>query len=257
MIRRAAAVVVLILAGTVTLRAEPPCVAPGSEHFRYSWRLRGGLSWIAGLRFPTHGVGELKTTYAKNGSVDTQLKITARKGNGFYLYHSLIDEKNTKTLMTYHGYAWGKKAHHERTMFDYLKRLARTREESTDDGVENRVKPIPDDDLRDVLTGIHYLRQNASSIPAAGMRTDIYSDGKLYPVVFRPAGVDRITYRGTALPARSFVIVAAPHASKKWPGAVKVWLTEDKRRIPLRIEMQQTLATLRLDLDVADGCDIE
>ena len=44
--------------------------APGKAHveeFRYSWRLRGAIRFIAGLVFPTSGVGNLKTTYPKEG----------------------------------------------------------------------------------------------------------------------------------------------------------------------------------------------
>src|SRR6266576_3903993 len=50
------------------------------EQFHYSWRLRGGLSWIAGIMFPTNGVGELKTTYPSAGKnlIDSSLLITAQ-----------------------------------------------------------------------------------------------------------------------------------------------------------------------------------
>src|SRR6266536_102187 len=44
--------------------ADLNCKGPGNvEEFRYSWRMRGGLAWIAGLVFPTSGIGELKTTF--------------------------------------------------------------------------------------------------------------------------------------------------------------------------------------------------
>ena len=33
------------------------------EEFRYSWRLRGGVRFLAGLMFPTNGVGNLRNTY--------------------------------------------------------------------------------------------------------------------------------------------------------------------------------------------------
>jgi hypothetical protein len=236
------------------LAAPPICTPPGSEQFQYSWKLRGALSWIAAIRFPTRGTGELKNEYSANGSLDTQLKITGEGDPGFYLYHSVLDEKNGRTLMTYHGYSWGKKAHNERALFDYVKRLVRIREEKPGQ-VREKVKPIPAGQLRDVLTGIHYLRQNATTI-ASPLRTDIYSDGKLYPVVFVPQARETVTVGGKSLAARTYVIAAAPEQGKKWPGAVKVWLTEDAGRVPLRIEMQHAFATLRLDLESAEGCPL-
>ncbi|HEY5610174.1 MAG TPA: hypothetical protein VIL97_03125, partial [Thermoanaerobaculia bacterium] len=110
--------------------AKPtPVVAPGAvEEFRYSWRLRGGLAWIAGLRFPTSGFGSLRTAHPVEGEsyIDSELLITsANARDGFYMYQSHIDPAGDKTLMTYYGYAWGQKKRNERTLFDYIKRLAR------------------------------------------------------------------------------------------------------------------------------------
>src|SRR5262245_27541945 len=49
------------------------------EQFRYSWRLRGGLSWIAGIMFPTAGVAAMKNVYPKSGetNINSELLITA------------------------------------------------------------------------------------------------------------------------------------------------------------------------------------
>ena len=246
------ALLLVSLFGRDIAAAAPICTPPGSEEFRYSWRLRGALSWIAAIRFPTRGSGELKNEYSESGSIDTQLKITGEGDPGFYLYHSILDDRSGRTMMTYHGYSFGKKSHNEQANFDYVKRLVRIREEKTGQ-VREKVKPIPAGQLRDVLTGIHYLRQNAMTI-AAPLRTDIYSDGKLYPVVFKPQGRETILVGKKSVASRTYVIAAAPEEGKKWPGAVKVWLSEDAGRVPLRIEMQHSFATLRLDLESAEAC---
>jgi hypothetical protein len=47
--------------------------------------------------------------------------------------------------------------------------------------------------------------------------------------------------------ARAFRIVDAP-GGKKWSGGVTVWLTNDDRHIPVRIEIQQSVASVQLDL---------
>jgi len=238
--------------------ADLNCNGPSNvEEFRYSWRLKGGIRFVAGLLFPTNGVGNLKTTFPNattDKSINSELLITAPEGasGGFFAYESEMDESGRKTLMTYSGYAWGKKTRKERAIFDYVKRLARIHKE-TPNKVEDKVRKLPsEDDLRDVLTAIYYLRQNASNINGP-ITTSIYSEGKEYPVVFRPVPRRTFTVGGKKMNAVGFEIVDAP-GGKKWPGGVKVFLSDDTRRIPLRIEIQQSIASLQLDLKSVESC---
>jgi hypothetical protein len=229
------------------------------EEFRYSWRLRGGLGWIAGLVFPNRGVGNLRTVFPKAGEheISSQLMMTPQDGkNGFYVYESQMDEVGSKTFMTYHGYAWGKKARKERTVFDYVKKLARIHRETTEK-VEDRVKLIPpeampDSSLRDVLTAIYFLREHAADIKAP-IVTSIYSDGKHYPVILRPAERATFVMSGKTVTGLGFEIVDAP-GGKKWPGGVRVWISEDARRIPFRIEISESMASMQLDLQSVESC---
>lgn len=221
------------------------------EELQYSWRLRGGVRFLAGFVFPTSGVGNLKTTYGQN--VHSELLITAPNGRqgGYYAYESDIDPKG-KTLMTYHGYSWGKKSRNERTIFDYVKGLARIRK-TTPEETENRVKKLPEaDEFRDILTAIHYLRQNSDRI-VRPIQTSIYSDGKEYPVIFQRGERKSFVIEGKTTIAQGFKIVDAP-GGKKWPGGVTVWLSADGRRLPVRIEIQQSIASLQLDLQKVESC---
>ncbi|HET7433154.1 MAG TPA: DUF3108 domain-containing protein [Thermoanaerobaculia bacterium] len=202
--------------------------------------------------FPTNGVGNLRTTYGN--AIHSELLITAPNGKegGYYSYESDIDAAG-KTLTTEHGYAWGKKSRNERTVFDYVKKLARIHKQTPEE-TENRVKLLPkdQDEFRDILTAIHYLRQNANNIKAP-MQTSIYSDGKEYPVIFRPGEYRTFVIDGKTVGALGFEIVDAP-GGKKWPGGVKVWLSQDDRRIPFRIEIQQSIASMQLDLQSVEAC---
>jgi hypothetical protein len=233
--------------------AELTCNNLGNvEEFRYSWRLRGGVRFLAGLMFPTSGVGNLRNTYGDK--VHSELLITAPNGKqgGYYEYTSDIDESG-KTLMTSHGYAWGKKSRTERTIFDYVKGLARMRKQTPEE-VENRVKKLPagEEEFRDILTAIHYLRQNADTLNHP-VQTTVYSDGKEYPVIFKPGARKMFVIEGKQTNARSFEIVDAP-GGKKWPGGVTVWLTSDDRRVPVRIEIKQSVAAMQLDLQKIESC---
>jgi uncharacterized protein DUF3108 len=207
--------------------------------------------------FPTAGVGNLKTTYPKEGekSLSSELLITPSNGeSGFYAYESQMDESGRQTQMTYSGYVWGNKTRKIRAVFDYAKRLARIHKE-TPKGIENTVKPLPgNEDLRDVLTAIYFLRQNAATITGP-ITTTIYDGGAEYPVVFRPGERRTFTMDGKTVSARAFQIGAAPGGSgKKWPGGVTVWLSEDSRRIPFRIEIAESFASLQLDLQSIESC---
>ena len=256
-IRAAVAVAVMLGTGAPALQAANlSCSRPGNvEDLRYSWRLKGGLRWIAGLLFPTTGVGNLKTTFPDQSreSINSELLITPVEGKsaGFFAYESEMDHAGEKTLMTYSGYAWGTKTRKERAIFDYVKRLTRIHRE-TPTKVEDRVKQMPSEEMRDVLTAIYFLRQNAESMDGP-ITTKISSEGKEYPVVFRPAEKKTFVIEGKRITAEGFEIVDAP-GGKKWPGGVKVFLSQDEHRIPVRIEIHQSLASLQLDLKSIEAC---
>ena len=248
----------LLLSPALVHAADVNC-KPGAsnvEEFRYSWRIRGALRLLAGLVIPTSGVGNYKTTYPHapgEHSISSELLITPANGeSGFFAYESQMDESGQQTEMTYSGYVWGNKTRKIRTVFDYVKRLARIHKE-TPKGVENTVKPMPgSENLRDVLTAIYYLRQNAPKINGP-IVTTIYTDGQEYPATFRPGERRTFVIDGKVTPARAFEIGEAP-GGKKWPGGVKVWLSEDERRIPCRIEIAESFASLQLDLQSIEAC---
>lgn len=236
-----AAVMLMALSGSAF------AATPAVEEFRYSWRLKGGVRFLAGLMFPTSGVGNLKTTYADQ--IHSELLITAPNGKegGYYAYESDMPSNGSMTYMTYHGYAWGKKMRNERTVFDHQKGLARIHKQTPEE-VENRVKKLPpnDEELRDILTAIVFLRQNAATL-VRPITTSIYTDGREYPVIFQPGETKSFTVEGKNVSARAFRIVDAP-GGKKWSGGVTVWVSSDDRRVPVRIEIQQSIATMQLDL---------
>jgi len=247
----------LVLAGTsiTASAAELNCHGPANvESFHYNWRLRGGLSWIAGIMFPTAGVGELKTTYPASGrgAIDSSLLITAPAGkSGFYAYETQIDPNGQRTLMTYHAYSWKDKSRKERTLFDYASGIARLHKE-TPEKQWDKTDPIPTGAFHDVVSAIHFLRQNAATIRGP-MLTAIYSDGKSYPVIVRPADRRMFTIGGQQVAAAGFEFVDGP-GGRKWPGGMKIWISDDARRIPFRIEIIQSMASLQLELTSIDSC---
>ncbi|HEY8849528.1 MAG TPA: DUF3108 domain-containing protein, partial [Thermoanaerobaculia bacterium] len=80
-----------------------------------------------------------------------------------------------------------------------------------------------------------------------------YSDGKSYPVTFRPVERRSFDMQGARVDAFGFEIADAP-GGRKWPGGVRVWVSDDWRRIPFRIEIQQSMQSLQLELQSVESC---
>ncbi|MGH9456342.1 MAG: DUF3108 domain-containing protein [Thermoanaerobaculia bacterium] len=240
-----AALLLALLVSLPAAAAAGPAAKP--EEFRYSWRLRGILGWIADFKFPNSGSGELRNI-PSGDTLKSELVITGDEGNGArYVYRSEIAGDELKTLMTFHGYAWDGRTRNEQTRFDYDDGIARIRKEREGRAPETKVRDIPAGDMRDVLTGIHFLRKKAGTFTRP-LLSEIYSDGTIYPVEFRPLGSRTLPYRGKMVPVDGFEIGAVAGDRDKWPGGVRVWLTSDAARIPLRIEIRQSFASLQLDL---------
>ena len=234
----------LILAGVVS--AAPLAAAPGGavERLNYSWRLKGGLSWLARLAFPSSGRGTLETHEA--GNVDSRLTISAPDAKGFYLYESTMAPSGTKTIVSRNAYAYGDSHRDERVAFDPAHGIAHI-QRTNDDGIESKTKKLEATTPQDVLTSIYYLRQHADEIrtPKAAK---IFSGAKGYDVIFRPEPATTMRVGGIETRVRPFTIEPTGDAGQRFPGGVRVWLIDDANHVPARIDIEQKYATLKLDL---------
>ncbi|HSP35544.1 MAG TPA: DUF3108 domain-containing protein, partial [Thermoanaerobaculia bacterium] len=213
-----------------------------AETLQYNWTMRGGLSWIAGLRFPTSGVGYL--TQAANGeTLNASLRITSpHDPTAALVYESTMSPAGERTVASTEGYDWQTNTRYLRSMFDSVKQLLHT-QKTTPKGTETKVQPWTGGDVRDVLTAIQYLRVHGNEL-ASAVPTTVYSNGRAYPVLITPGGTTTVNNVAT----KQFRIQAAPGASAKYPGEVRLWISADQRRVPIRIELAQKLGTVRLDL---------
>ena len=121
--------VMFVLSPAAALAADNDCDGSSNvAEFRYSWCIRGAIRFLAGLMFPTAGVGNLKTTYPKEGehSISSKLLITRSNGEaGLYPYESQMDEAGRKPLMTYSCYSCGYKNRKVLALFVSFNHLAR------------------------------------------------------------------------------------------------------------------------------------
>ena len=215
--------------------------ARADETLQYDWHLRGVLSWFARVKFPTSGIGLLQTSSHERG-VQSQLRVDAG-GKDYIEYLSVIDPSMLRTLASTNGYTFGSKSERKETKYDYASDVAIVSKQGEPAAKSH---PLTSDAARDVLTTIAYLRANAASITAPVM-TQIFSDGKPYPAVIKPAGLTTMQWQGRNVNARAFTIAAAPGAQKKLPG-VSVWLSDDAQHLPLRIVLDQQFASVDMRL---------
>jgi hypothetical protein len=230
----------------VSLTLSPAVAAPPAandvERLNYRWSLRGGLAWIARVAFPSSGTGTLETRGGEN--ISSRLTISSNPGGASAYYASSMTPDGLRTFASEDGYRFRDRFEQHRVTFDYPSGVAHV-EKRNDEGVENKVKTLQSPAAQDVLTAIYFLRQNADSITARRTAT-VYSGGKGYPFVFTPEKVSSLRIGNTTHEVRPFTIAPADGNKK---GVVKVWLSTDQQATPVRIELQQNYATLRLELN--------
>jgi hypothetical protein len=79
---------------------------------------------------------------------------------------------------------------------------------------------------------------------------EIWSEGKIYPVMVVPLGVEtRKLTDGRRVEARHFSIrgVNLPD-QRRWKGKLDLWFTNDAAATPVEILISRNLADLRLEL---------
>ncbi len=72
-------------------------------------------------------------------------------------------------------------------------------------------------------------------------------------MIVRPADRRVFAIGNQQIGASGFEFGDAP-GGRKWPGGMKIWISDDARRIPFRIEIIQSMASLQLDLQSIDSC---
>lgn len=243
MLRSRISLTALALSAGLSL-SQPALALPGpgaTETLRYSWSLKGALAWVARVAFPGSGTGTLETSAADG--IRSRLTITTPNQKGYAFYDSRMSADGRRTFASADGYSWLNRSEEQRVTFDYGSRVA-TIEKRSADGVEQKTRRLEHEAPQDVLTSIYYLRQNADQI-LQPRRAQVYSGGKPYAFLFTPRPVTTMKVANQQMRVRPFAITPVGGQKK---GTVRVWLSDDARRVPVRIEIEQNHATLKLEL---------
>lgn len=196
------------------------------EEFRYEWRLRNFVGAIAGLFLPRQGEGSLTFKTEKNGHLKSELLITSpssRQGE-YFRYGSEIDTETLQPIRAWSSYSW------------------RGEEKSKNESISQH-------GVLDVAAGIYAIRQDPPEKPR---RMEIWSDGKVYPVVVTPLRDERRKLQGGEVTVRHYTIrgIQVPNR-RKWKGKLDLWLARDEAATPVEILISRNLADVHLQLQSA------
>jgi hypothetical protein len=196
---------------------------PADEEFRYRWRLRNFVGAVAGLFLPNEGEGSLTFTRLDNGNLRSELTITSPKSQRgeYFRYGAEIDPGRLQTLKAWSSYSWRGEA-------------------------KSKTEEIARGGVLDVASGIYAIRQDP---PKTSRRMEIWSDGKVYPVVVIPRGMERREVGDRKILARHYSIRGVDiRGQRRWKGKLDLWLANDPAASPVEISISRNLADVRLEL---------
>lgn len=199
---------------------------PVNESFQYRWQLRNFVGAIAGLFLPRQGKGELSFKSQGNGHLRTELLITSPSSESgeYWRYGADIDPRTQQTLRAWSSY------------------LFRGEQKS-------KSAEIDADGVFDVVSGIYSIRRDPPTRPR---KMEIWSDGKIYPVVVIPGDKAKKRVGKREVLARRFTIRGDDSRvegnNRKWKGRLELWLAQDETATPVEIMISRNLADVRLQL---------
>jgi uncharacterized protein DUF3108 len=195
---------------------------PVNEEFRYRWQLKNFMGAVAGLFLPRQGEGSL-TFKRTNGHLKSELTITSpqSKQEDYFRYGSEIDIHTLQPIRAWSAYSW------------------RGESKSKNEAVVKK-------DVLDVAAGIYAIRNNP---PVKPRRMTIWSDGKIYPVVVIPKGIEFRQLPQGKVQARLYQIRGVNiKDQRRWKGKLDLWLATDEAATPVEIVISRNLADVRMEL---------
>jgi hypothetical protein len=216
----------LLLGALAPLQAlQAPAPSPAGEQFRYRWTLGNFVGTLASVFLPHQGVGELTFEPQKNGRLRTELLITSpsSKAGEYWRYGAEIDPASRQTLRAWSSYLW--RGEHK-----------------------SKSEDIGTNGVFDVVSGIYEIRRDP---PVRSRKMEIWSDGKIYPVLVIPLKPERKRLGNQVVSARHYTIrgIDAPgDGDRRWKGKLDLWLATDPASTPVEIMISRNLADVRLVL---------
>ena len=193
------------------------------ETLLYSWRLDGLLGAVAGLFLPNDGEGMLTLVPLPGGNLRSELVITAQeeRSGDFFRYGAEWEPGSGKTVRAWSSQRWRGETKSKQAEIDRA-------------GVV------------DVATAVQALRRDP---PREPRQLEIWSDGKLYPVMVTPGEPERRRVGGREIAVRRFAVRPLQLPERRlWKGRLDLWLSDDEASTPVEILVVRSSARVRLEL---------
>lgn len=197
--------------------------ARADETLRYRWKLDGFAGAIASLFVPSGGEGVLTFLELPEGVVRGELLVTSKQTekDEYFRYGSEWKAPDGPTLRAWSDLAWRGETKSKRSEVD---------------------QP----GVIDIVSGIHVLRRNP---PTVARRLEIWSDGRLYPVIVLPRGSEKRKLEGREVTVRQLEVRGLQIADRKqWKGDLHLWIADDELATPVEIQVQRKGVRVRLVL---------
>lgn len=205
----------------VTLLGASPAVA--AERFHYHWTLDGFVGALASLFVPSRGEGELTYEPIEGGRERGELLVTSKqsKGNEYFRYGTVWEPATRRTISASSDLVW----------------RGETKSKRADLEGEN---------LIDVVSAIQLLRRTP---PDNALRLEIWSDGRLYPVIVLPRERAKRKLPDGEVTARRYSVHGVPVPDRRfWKGELDLWIADDPTATPVEIVVSRRGARVRLVL---------
>ena len=200
-----------------------PAAARADETLQYRWRIEGFFGALAGLFFPSHGDASLSQSTLASGNLQSSLLITSDevKDASYFSYEAEIEPATGRTVTARSSQLWQGKQ-------------------------KNKASPLLESGTVDVASAIHLLRR---TLPTTSQEMEIWSDGKLYPVVVKPGGAQTRKIGGRDVPTLHFMVRPVVRPERRvWKGELDLWFARDPQATPVEMLVARSPARLRLTL---------
>jgi hypothetical protein len=194
------------------------------EKLQYRWRLKGLMGRLATAVLPGAGDAELRSYGLGKGRTVTELEITSPEAaSGEHFLYGAETGPGWRTREAWSSYQWRERQKSERQL-------------------------VHDEGVVDIASAILLVR---ASLPQhTTMR--IWSDGRIYPVVVRRVGIERVRVPAGEFQAVRYEVrgIQVP-GQRVWKGGLDLWLAEDEVATPVQIQVSRGWANVLLELTPA------
>jgi hypothetical protein len=227
---------------------QPITFAPGEQ---LKFRLHYGFI-TAGEAYmdiePAIGSYEDKPVYKVNvlgkstGAFDVFIRIRNT-------YRSYIDTSTLNPLMFYRNVEEGSYRRQESTYFDREKKIAKVEIRDPGKLVETKIYEVKPN-VQDLISGYFFLRNvDFNSIsPGTVVGVDAFFEDKSYDFKVRYLGKETIRTPVGKVRAIKMVPVMPDNQLFKGGESIKVWISDDQNRVPLKVKAEMLVGAVEVEL---------